>query len=343
MRQRQGIIAMAILLAGLGAGTATVRAEVVEEVVAWVNGDIITRSQLEEEEQAMMAEIYRRYAGEELDSQVKELRDSLLIRLIERRILVQKAKMLYDIDKMGEVFYEGFLEQQGITDPEQIQAALDREGLTVEGLKERLIDMFAPDEVLRFEVGSRISVGDKEVDAFYAENQAQFAVPAEVTLREIVLMAEDEAARTARRGEAEAIHARAVAAEDFGALAKEVSEAGTKETGGLLGPLKRGELAEQLDALAFGAPVGQVSELMETSYGFHIVRVETRTEDGFKPLEEVREQLRGWLEDRKYYSELKEFMEQARAESDWCVKEKFADRLPPDVPNPTCQLFNRAP
>jgi peptidyl-prolyl cis-trans isomerase SurA len=337
MNKLTGTIAASLMLAALLTAPGPARAELVEEIVAWVNGEIITMSELEEEEQAMMSEIYRRFTGEELDEQMRRLREELLIQLIDRKILLSKAQTMFDIDAMGEVFYEGFMEQQNINDEAELEAALAREGMTVEDLKRRLVENFAPDEVLRHEVGSRVAVTDKEMQQYYADHPDDFVVPAEVTIREIVLLANDEEVRAQRRPEAEEIQARAVAAEDFAALAREVSEAGTQADGGQLGPLKKGELSEQLEEIAFGLPVGEVSELLEMPYGFHIIKIETRSEETIAPIEEIGEQLRRWLEDRKFQEQREAYLEKARAEAEWCVKPKYADRLPEQIPNQSCQ------
>jgi parvulin-like peptidyl-prolyl isomerase len=336
MRAVVGICVVCLVIAASLAAFSPARAEVIEEIVAVINGDIITKSDFEEEERMMVADTYRRLTGDELDQQVQEIRDSLLMQMIDRKILVHRAEMLYDTEKMGEVFLDSFKKQQNITDDEELERALAREGMTVEHLKTRLIEMFAPDEVVRHEVGSRIAIGDKEVEAYYTENPDAFRVPAEATLREIVLLAESEERKEERRAEAVALRERAAAAEDFAALASELSESGTKENGGLLGPVGRGELAMEIDALVFSLPVGEVSKLFETEHGFHIIMVETRRDEGLAPIDEVREGIRRFLEERKYVSELAAFMEEARKEASWCVKPKYVNRLPEGAANNPC-------
>jgi parvulin-like peptidyl-prolyl isomerase len=326
----------ALILMFSAALAAPASAEIIEEIVAVVNGDIITKSDFEEEEQMLVAESYRQFAGEELDRRVSDIREQLLMQLIDRKILVHKAEAMYDTAKMGEMFMESFKAYNQITDEEELERLLAREGMTVEELTERLIENFAPEEVIRFEVASRIAIGDKEVEAYYEENPDQFLIAGEVTLREIVLLARTEARKLERRSEAEEILRRAAAGEDFAELASELSEAGTKEGGGLLGPLKRGELAEQLESLAFSLPVGELSEIVETAHGLHIIKVDSRTDDGLAPLDEVRENLRGYMEELKTMDELALFMDKARGEAEWCVKPKYADRLPPGTENQPC-------
>lgn len=318
-----------ILACTLGPGLS--RAEVVEDIVAWVNGDIITKSDYDMEAEIVVADAKRRFTGEQLDLQVKQIREGLLLQMIDRKILVDRAKRLYDITKMEQVFYEQFKEQQHIDSDEEFERLLAQEGMTVDQLRRRLVEMFAPEEVVRLEIRSRLAVGDKEVQAYYDAHSEQFAVDAEVTFREIVLLAESEDRRAARRSEAADIRQRLQSGADFAELAKQVSEAGSKDDGGLVGPLKRADLGEHLNQ-ALTLPVGEVSEVLESPHGLHIIRVESRSERTIKPLEEVREGLRRQLEERRYREELKGFLEKARAEAEWCVKPRYKNLL--SVPSP---------
>jgi len=308
------------------------RAELVEEIVAWVNGDIITLTDLDDEQQTSIADAYRRFAGEELDRQVQRIRDELLLNLIDRKILLHRAAMLYDVDKMGEVFLDGFRRQQEIESDDELNRILEQEGMTFDELKEKLVELFAPDEVLRFEVSGRISVGDKEVEAYYAENQEEFLVAGEASICEIVLLADTAEKREARREELAAIQKRIADGESFEELATELSEAGTRESGGMMKGLTRGDLSEQLEEFVFTLPVGAVSEPLETAYGFHIIKIEARREDVVAPLEEIREQVRATLEEKTYARDFQAFITKARSEAEWCVKRKYRARLTVDSP-----------
>jgi peptidyl-prolyl cis-trans isomerase SurA len=326
----------ALVLAGVAMCTTPARAELLEEIVAWVNGEIITMTDMEQEEQAMVAEAYKRYTGDELDTNVKALRESMLIEMIDRKILLDRARAMFtDLEGVKDAYYQGFKESQGITDDAEFARMLDQEGMTLASFKLRLLEMYAPEEVLRYEVSNRISVSDKEIEDFYEANPDMFTLEDELTLREIVLLADTDAKKDAKRSEAEQIVERARSGEDFAALAREVSEAGTKAEGGLLGELKRGDLSTQLEDIAFALGQGEVSDPIETPYGFHILMVEERTVGERVALDETWERLRGFLEDQKYQERLTEFREKIRAEAEWCVKAKYTDRIPtrfdPDV------------
>ena len=328
----------ALVLAAAVMFVTPARAELLEEIVAWVNGEIITMSELEQEEQALVAEAYRRFTGDELDENVTRMREGLLVEMIDRKILLDRAKAMFtDLEGIKDSYFEGFKESQGIKDDAEFESMLEAEGLTIESFKIRLLEMYAPEEVLRYEVGNRISVSEDDVDTFYRENPEKFALEDVVTVREIVLLAETDTAKDARRSEANQIVERARAGEDFTELAKEFSEAGTKAEGGLLGELKRGDLSDQLEVVAFALEEGQVSDPIETRYGFHILLVVERTVDEQLLLADTRDRLRTFLEDQKYEEDLTVFRKKMRAEAEWCVKGKYKDRIQPEFNAEVCE------
>ncbi len=331
---------LAVLIAALSFVSGSIRAEVIEEIVAWVNGEIITRSEYDEEEQAMMSEAYRRYTGEELDARVASVKAELLQRMIDRKILIDHGKSLgFDMSDMAQDLYLDFRESQkesmSIESDEEFERLLARDGMTVDDVKSKLIEMYAPEQVLRFEISKRLAVSDEDIEAYYAENPGEFLVVGEVTLKEIVLLAASEEDRSERRDEIDAIRARLEAGEDFAAVAQEVSEAGTRESGGDLGTLKQSDISEVLEPPAFGLPVGTVSDVLETSYGFHIIRVESRSDEHMTPLDEIKDRLRQFLSDRKYATEVEGFLEKARAKAQWCVRPAYAEQLA--VKPPPCE------
>jgi parvulin-like peptidyl-prolyl isomerase len=102
--------------------------------------------------------------------------------------------------------------------------------------------------------------------------------------------------------------------------------------------LKRNDLSETLAEPAFALPVGEVSEVMETPYGFHIIKVESRIDPHLQPLEEAESKIRAYLRERKFRDDLAAFLERARSESEWCVKPKYEDLLSIPAPPPCERL-----
>lgn len=306
---------------------APARGEVVEEIVAKINDDIITRSEFEAAEQESVAEAYRLLSGDELDREVERMRNELLREMINRKVLLHRAMRMYDVDKLGSALIDSFLEQQGISNRDELARLLAAESLTEEDLRKRLIEMYAPQEVENYEVRSRVSVSEAEIRQAYDADPDRYRVAAEAVVREIVILA-GERGRAAAFELAEVVRARAMApGADFGAIASEVSEAGTRNQGGLLGKVRRGDLAPALEAQAFDLPVGEVSPAIEADYGFHLLKVESRTDDAKQPFEEVKESIRKEIWSRRYRELNKEFMKRAWEEAEIWVSPKYAARL----------------
>ena len=118
LRRTTGVLVLALFL------PAVAHAEIVEEIVALVDGDILTKSEYEQEEQALIQEIYRRYAGDELDRAVATVRGTLLIDLIDRKILVHRAGRMFDTERMGEAFVNIFRAQLDIIGSAQAEKSL---------------------------------------------------------------------------------------------------------------------------------------------------------------------------------------------------------------------------
>jgi peptidyl-prolyl cis-trans isomerase SurA len=323
---------LAMLAGTLGGGGA--RGEVIEEIVAKVNDDIITRSDLQDSEQELLSDLYRQYTGKELDDRVKTAKAGLLINLIDRKILLHRAQRLFDMDKMGDNLLSNFREDRKIKSDDELKKMLDQDHMTIAELKKKLVEWTAPEQVLGYEVKDRVSVGDKEVEAFYTEHPEESEVPAVATLREIVLLAEGDK-KQARRAEAERLRERVAApGADFEALAREFSEAGTKASGGLIADVKKGELAAQLEQVAFTLAPGQVSQVLDTPYGFHIIKVESRAEPQKRSLEDLRANLKEKLYKAKFEQAYNDFMKKARKEAEIWVSPKYQSRIAPGALEP---------
>ncbi len=305
------------------------RAEVIDEIVAKVNDDIVTKSELEEEEQGTLQDLYRRFSGTELDGKVAQAKKELLRHLIDRKVLIQRAAHLFDMTKMQEFYVQSFREQQNIPSDKELEKMLAQQNMTMADLKKRLIDEFAPQQVVRAEVIERIAVSEKDMRAYYDAHTAEFEVPAEATVREIVVRTGTDG-RDAAKAKAEAIRTRVAAPDaDFGAVAAEVSDAGTKKVGGQLGKVKKGDLAAALEQVAFSLPVGDVSPVIEAEYGFHILKVDARTEDVIKPYDDVKGDIEGKIQNDRFAPEYQTFIKKAWAEGTIWVSPKYQDRLSP--------------
>lgn len=325
---RKAGVALPLLLV-LGMAVGSVRAEVIEEIAAWVNDDIVTRSDLAAREREIVQGLVEQYSGAELDQKLAEARGGILRDLITEKLLIQKAERLYDMKKMEEAIFKNFKESQKITNDQDLEQLLANEGMSVEDLKKRLVEYNAPRSVVDYEVKDKVVVTDAEVEAYYAGHPDEFSTPGEVTFREIVFLSEGrglEEAMTLARETAEQIRAGA----DMDALAREKSEAPSKPSGGLIGPFRRGELNPAIEAVVFTLEPGKVSDPIEAGYGAHLVRVEKRTEPHVSTLEEVRDRITDRLSGEKFTKDLEAYVERIWSTAVIEVRTTYLDHLTPD-------------
>ena len=123
MKRVRHVVMTGLLTLGLVAVAAPARAELLEEIIAWVNGDIITWSEYQGEEKARTAEAYQQFTGEELDRVLEMARSELLLSMIDRKILLHHAQALgYDMERMSDAYAKSFMQQQEIANEDEDSA-----------------------------------------------------------------------------------------------------------------------------------------------------------------------------------------------------------------------------
>ncbi len=300
--------------------------KVIEEVVVKINDDIITKSEFEESERQLTREIYSNYTGAELDEKLKASRDYLMYNLINEKLLFQKAEQQFDLKKLGDSLVKELRDQRNLKAKEEFDKFLKDVRLTEEELKNEILKYQAPQMILNSLVRDKITVGENEIESYYNKNIAQFTSAEKRTIREIVLLATDEN-REEMRKKGEEVLAKIKEGEDFATIAAEYSDGATKEKGGLLGTFAKGELASDLETHVFSMKHGEVSTLIETPYGFHIVKIDAIEEEKVRPLEEARFEIYDSISNTKYEKAVDELLTQMWEDSTIEVNDKYKDRL----------------
>jgi len=179
--------------------TLQARGENVEEIVAWVDGDIITKSDLERQESDLIEAARQRYSGDELRRRLEAVRETTLLDIIDHKILHHRGQQLWGSKEIEESYYRSFRQQQGLSDDEEFEQLLAQEGLTVERLKHLLSEKFVPDQVREHEVAvSMPGISDLEVRDYYDRHPDEFMAPVE-SRGEERLMPFDESIDRARK------------------------------------------------------------------------------------------------------------------------------------------------
>src|SRR5262245_16739587 len=263
---RRRVVALGLSLVVL---SSPARAAIVEEIVAKVNNRIVSKSEFEERSAYILKQIYQQYSGHDLDKRLTDARETMLANMITELLLVERAQSLLDLDKVRKNLIDDFRKQQNIASDEELEKMLKEQNMTRKDLEEQLIRLAVPQEIINYEVRRKISVSDSEIKIYYDQHSKAWESPASVTFNEIVLFYED-ANRPEVQGRGEGIVRGSRGVTDFAELVQKYSEAGSKETGGFLGPLSAEELHPAIAKAVFDMKVDEVSAPIDTGRSIHI-------------------------------------------------------------------------
>lgn len=316
----------------LTAATCALAADIgiVEEIIAKVNGDIITRTEVDRSGKLMEAELRARGAnGGVLEKEVAARSKDLLRDKIDQLLLVQKGKELnINVDPDVSRNLADIQRQSAIADSEKFaEFVRQNTGQSLEDYKADMRNGILTQRVVRQEVGGRISVPKSEVQKYYNEHKNDFMREERVFLREILVSTEgkDEKGIAAAEKKAKDLVARARKGEKFGELARDNSEAATKAEFGELPPFKRGELDPQIEKVVFNQERGFVSDPIRVKSGFEIVKVEERHKAGLATLEEVENEIMEKLYSPRMPPAVREYLTKLRQEAFLEIKPGFLD------------------
>jgi len=298
----------AALVLGFGLAGGAVRAEILEEIVAKVNNSMITRTQLQERLAVYEQQLRTKYSGMELQAKTEAAADGLLRNMITETLLVQRAEVLLDLDKVRKNLLDDFKKQQKIESDEELDRLLKEQNMTRAELLDTLMRMSIPHEIINYEVRRKISVSDKDIQAYYDEHRKDFVRPERVVFREIVLLYE-EANKEEVRSRAAAARRELDAGKDFGELAASVSEVSSKERGGLVGPFTKGELRPEIESQVFALKPGDLAGPIESVRAFHIVRLETKEGEQVTSITDARDTITEKIRDARFKENLQVYLE----------------------------------
>ncbi len=305
---------LAFALAGLATGAFLPAAELVEQIVVRVNDRLITQSEFDHR-LALAAKAPNRSTPD-----MAELQKSVLEDLIREKLLEERAKEMSvsATDEEVDAAVARVKAQYNLTTDAEFDAALAQSGMTRDELKRQMRQTITLQKVIGRDVASRLELTDDALRLEYERKKDQFyMVPESAHVAEIVLKFSpgNGEARQKAVAEIEEIRVKVKAGAPFGDLAKEVSEGNTKEKGGDLGTVSKGELVQALDAAIFVTPPEEFPAPALLSDSIHLFRVTDRKPAGFKPFPEVKEDLRKRIADDLYEKRFTEYMDKLRRDA----------------------------
>jgi len=262
------------------------RGEIVERIVAKVNGDIITQTEFEARQIAAVQ--MARVEANQIESFLRANNARLLQEAIDELLLAQRAadlNMRLRPDYIKEVI-EGIKKENNLDSDEQLQEQLRREGMSLDDLKRNIERSILRRQVLSRELEPKLAVTDADARADYEARRAEYVKPPAVRLQEILVPP------AGGENRAREMVARARVGEDFAALARTYSASHTGAEGGDLGWLAKGEMNAQLEKVAFSLEPGQVSDPIRVGSSLLILKVLETRPGHTTPFEEVKEEIK---------------------------------------------------
>ena len=328
MRHRLFAAAGLIAAAGLLANGIPLKAEVIEQVLVKVNGEIVSKSDFEKRQVEALGRrpefANANPSSLELQKAISELTPDLILEAVDELLLIQRGRELNFAlgDAQFKSIVDDIRKQNNLADEAQFQAALKQEGMTLADLRRNIERNMMISQVQSTEVTQKLSATDEEARAYFETHRTEFTTPSEVMLREILIevpasdrgvnVAQDDAAKA----KAEEVRQRLLKGEPFPRLAAEESAASSKANGGLIGPIHIDELAPQFQQILSKLKVGDLTDIIRTTRGYQILKLESRTEVKGRTFDEARNDIGRRVMEGKARAATQKYLDELRAQAD---------------------------
>ncbi len=317
---------------------------VVEEIIARVNNEIITRSEYVRSREQLKQEIQQQDPGN-ADRVFSEKQRDVLRDLIDQQLLLQKGK---DLGITGDTELikrlDEMRKQMNLATMEDLEKAAEAQGASYEEFKQNLRNQIITQRVIGQEVGSKLSMNKEEEQKFYNEHKDEMQRPEQVRLSEILIApktppvsngpdgkplppseADNQAALAAAQAKAQDILARLQKGFSFEDVAKKESDGPSAKDGGDLNYFKRGVLAKELEDKVFAMKAGEITDVIRTKQGFVILKVTEHQDAGIPSLKEAEPRIQDALYMQKLQPALRAYLTKLREEAYIDIKSGYID------------------
>ncbi|MDE3159553.1 MAG: peptidylprolyl isomerase [Acidobacteriota bacterium] len=322
-----------VLIAAIAPLAQAADVRIVEEIIAKVNGDIITRGEMEQARTRLMEEAKSQgLTGAQLAEVVRNQDKNALRDQIDQLLLVQRGKDLdvkVDADvtrRLAEI-----QSQSKITDPDKFHDYIrEQTGMSFEDFQQQMKNTLLTQKVIGEEISSRISIPEADLRKYYEEHQKEFVREEQVFLSQILLSTEGKtpAQVAAAQKKAADLVTRARKGEKFSDLARQNSDdPATAKDGGQLPPYKRSEhlLVKEIEDLVFQQKRGYVTDAIKLPQYLLILKVDDHYEAGQASFEEVKEQITQKLAEPKMEPKVREYLTNLRQNAFLQIKDGYVD------------------
>ena len=319
-----------LVLAGIAAAGLASAAEitVIEEIVAKVNGEIITRGDVERTRKQMEAAMREQGAtGQRLQEAMAEADKNILRERIDQLLLQSKAKELnLNVDSEVAKQLADIQRKSGITDPDKFQQFVrDQTGMSYEDYKNDRKNDLLTNRVIRQEVASKITIKREEAQQYYDGHKDEFQREERVYLREILVATPPGADTAQAQKKAKDLADRGKKGEKFDDLARNNSDSPSAQQDGDIGAYEKGKLRPEIEKTVWDQPRGYVTDPINVGNGFLILKVEEHQKAGLAGFEEVLPEITNKLFNPRFNPELRRYLTQLRVNAFLEIKPGYED------------------
>jgi len=294
-------------------------AEIMERIVAVVNGDVITSSELNSAYELYKKRIEETYKGPDKEKVIAENRLLMLNRMTDNMLIDQESKKSQIIIKDEEVTdtINDFISRRKMK-MEDLINELAKENSSIEAHRKDVKAHLLRMRLLRREIKSKIAVTEEEIGEYYLKNREAYEGKEAVRIKQILILfpkGADVKTKAKLREGIDTIHKRLLNGEPFDLLAAQFSQQAAAATAGDLGFLEKGLMLPAVESVAFGLKKDEISKVIESPVGLHIIQAIDRRGAGIKPIETVREEIKARLEEEKIDKKYEEWIKELRKKS----------------------------
>ncbi len=289
------------------------------EAAATVNGEKVLKSDIEAVVSMYVNNPASAAKGEKMDeAKEKEIRQKVMDNMIEEVLLYQESKpLIKDADKKVEEEYANIIKQYGSEDA--LLAEVSKNNLTIDKVKLQLKKKITIQNYINNEIINKITATDEELKEYYESNRERFSQPEQVQASHILCKVEEGATKEQKAetlAKIKKVQARLKKGEKFEDLAKEVSDCPSGKNGGDLGFFGKGQMVKPFEEAAFSMKVGEQSDIVETKFGYHIIKVVKKLDAGLKSFKDVKQSIEENLKRQKFQVKIEEKIKELKEKAD---------------------------
>jgi peptidyl-prolyl cis-trans isomerase SurA len=319
-----------LVLAVLAPGVAG--ADIIEQILVKVNGEIFTKTDLEARQVAALRQKGLQFdkndvTDEQLRQALTAVTPQIMVEAVSEMLMLQRGKELgYRLtDEQFKSIVDNIRKENKLDSEERFQAALKQENMTITDLRRQIERNVIASRVQQAEVFGKIGITEDEARKYYDTHPEEFTTNASVTLREVLVSVPNDGKALnvgldeAAKEKAEQLRTRAVAGEDFEKMAADSSDSPSRANSGLIGPISVTDLSSDLRQIVEPMKSGDITQVVRTARGYQFFKIESLTASQKMPFEQAREQISDRVFTGKRKEEYDKYLARLRTQAiiDW--------------------------